>query len=194
MGTKPTIRFSAELSPPEGTNNTWLLILPESASAMLPASAQTMVEGTINGFPFRAALEANSKGSRWLKVTREMRNAAGATAGEVATIEITRVGDEMEIREPTDLRKALATAARAEALWTEITPAARRDWVLWISSAKQEETRKGRIEKACDMLASGKKRVCCFGGLNWLTKDHPACETWLPLPSSKARSSAKSRK
>jgi hypothetical protein len=32
-------------------------------------------------------------------------------------------------------------------------------------------------------------RVCCFGGLNWLRKDHAAAgETWLPLPDSKNRS------
>src|SRR4029077_3627435 len=42
---------------------------------------------------------------------------------------------------------------------------ARRDWIFSISSAKQPETRTRRIEKACDMLASGKRRLCCFPGI-----------------------------
>ena len=108
-----------------------------------------MVEGTINGFPFRAALEPNGKGSHWLRVNKAMHDAAGADAGDTVTVEITRAGEEPETRVPMDLRKALAAAPRAQALWADITPIARRDWILWISSAKQLETRMSRIEKAC---------------------------------------------
>ena len=115
-----------------------------------------------------------------------MHDAAGPDAGDTVTVEITRAGEEPEIRVPMDLRKALATAALAQALWADITPMARRDWILWISSARQPETRRSRIEKACNMLSAGKRRVCCFGGLNWLRKDHAtAGETWLPLPPRK---------
>jgi len=143
----------------------------------------TMVEGTINGFPFRAALEPNGKASHWLRVNKAMRDAAGADAVGTVTVEITRAGEEPATRVPMDLRKALAAAPLAQTLWADITPIARRDWILWISSAKQPETRRRRIEKACSMLASGKRRVCCFGGLKWLTKDHATSGgTWLPLP------------
>lgn len=83
-----------------------------------------------------------------------MRDAAGADAGDTVTVEITRAGDEPETRVPMDLRQALAAASPTQALWPEVTPLARRDWILWISSAKQPETRGRRIEKACDMLAS----------------------------------------
>ena len=131
-----------------------------------------MVEGTINGFPFRAALEPNGKGSHWLRVNKSMHRAAGADAGDAVTVEITRAGEEPETRVPIDLRKSLAAAPLAQALWADITPIARRDWIFSIISAKQPETRKRRIEKACDMLASGKRRVCCFGGIKWLMKNH----------------------
>ena len=71
---------------------------------------------------------------------------------------------------PADLRKALRATPKAWDTWADITPIARRDWILWIRSAKQPETRKRRVEKACDMLSSGKRRVCCFGGMKWLAK------------------------
>jgi len=48
----------------------------------------TTVEGTINGFPFRATLEPDRQRSHWLKVNRKMREAAGADAGDVVTLEI----------------------------------------------------------------------------------------------------------
>ena len=67
-------------------------------------------------------------------------------------------GEESEPRVPTDLRKALAAAPMAKAQWRDLTPIARRDFVSWIDSAKQPETRRRRIEKACSMLVAGKRR------------------------------------
>src|ERR1700719_799493 len=72
------------------------------------------------------------------------------------------ITSESEPRVPTDLRKAIAAAARAKAQWSDLTPIARRDFISWIDSAKQPETRRRRIEKACSMLAAGKRRPCCY--------------------------------
>src|SRR5678816_4587747 len=71
-------------------------------------------------------------------------------------------GEESEPRVPTDLRKALAVTPMAMAQWRDLTPIARRDFISWIDSAKQPETRRRRIEKACSMLAAGKRRPCCY--------------------------------
>jgi uncharacterized protein YdeI (YjbR/CyaY-like superfamily) len=63
---------------------------------------------------------------------------------------------------PADLRRALAVTPASGALWRSLTPIARRDFVSWISSAKQPETRRRRVERVPDMLASGKRRPCCY--------------------------------
>src|SRR5580692_1070612 len=130
--TKPTIRFSAKLFPPKATEKpeSWThLTLPKNASAKLPTRGMTMIEGTINGFPFRAALEPDGHGSHWLRVNKAMHDAAGADVEDTVTVEITRTGEEPEIRVPTDLRQALAAAPLSQAFWSEITPMARRDWI-----------------------------------------------------------------
>jgi len=67
-----------------------------------------------------------------------------------------------EARVPTDLGKALAASPTTKPKWTDLTPIARRDFISWIDSAKQLETRKRRIEKACSMLIAGKRRPCCY--------------------------------
>ena len=69
---------------------------------------------------------------------------------------------EAEAKAPADLRQALAAAPIATANWKDLTPIARRDFISWIDSAKQAETRKRRIEKACSMLEAGKRRPCCY--------------------------------
>src|SRR5438105_12236145 len=73
-----------------------------------------------------------------------------------------RAGKEPEAKVPADLRKALAAAPKSKAQWNDLTPIARRDFISWIDSAKQLETRRRRIEKACSMLAAGKRRPCCY--------------------------------
>jgi len=164
--TASTIRFRAKVFRPAATAKagSWtFLTLPKDASAKLPSRGMTTVEGTINGYPFRATLEPDGQRSHWLKVSRKLREAAGADAGDVVTLEIAPSGEEPEPRVPADLRKALAAVhPKARAVWSDITPVARRDWIQWIESAKREETRLKRIESACDMLAKGKRRPCCF--------------------------------
>lgn len=159
------MRFKARVLRPEvtGSGASWLfLTLPLRVSAKLPSRGRTSVKGTINGAPFRATLEPDGQRSHWLKLNAKLRQACGADVGEVVTLEILPAEKVLASRVPEDLRKALAAAPKARALWSAITPIARRDWIHWIVSAKRAPTRARRIENACDMLAAGKRRVCCF--------------------------------
>ncbi len=158
-----TIRFSAKLLVPAGEPGPWcFLVLPKRASKQLPSRGTVSVKGTINDFSFRASLEPDGNASHWLKVTKRMRQNADAEVGDVVDLQIQPDEQVLEPRVPADLREALATAPKARALWSEITPVARRDWIQWIISAKRPETRARRIKNACEMLSEGKRRVCCF--------------------------------
>jgi len=185
MASLPTkIRCRAQLllpaSPARGGAWTFL-VLPRAASAQLPTRAMTSVEGTLNGAPFRATLEPDGQKSHWLRVTPKLRAAARAEVGDDVELEFAPAAKELEPKVPADLRRALASAAKARALWREITPVARRDWVLWITSAKQPETRARRVTNACAMLASGKRRVCCFDRSGFYSKGLSAPQA-APLP------------
>ena len=171
--TVPNIRFKAKLLRPDTAGKTvaWtFLVLPKAASAQLPTRNQTTVQGRLNGRPFRATLEPDGQRSHWLKVNRKLREAARASAGDVVTLEISPAGAEAESRIPTDLRKALAAAPKARALWSDLTPVARRDWIQWITTAKLAETRARRVRNACQMLAGGRRRVCCFDRSGYYSK------------------------
>lgn len=158
------IRFKAKLLRPAGPKGaTWsFLVLPAKSSEKLPTRSMTTVDGRLDGHTFQATLEPDGGGSHWLKVTRAMRESAGAAIGDMVALEITPVADEPEPSVPIDLRKALTAAPDAKTVWTDITPVARRDWIHWITSGKKAGTRERRIANACSMLASGKRRACCF--------------------------------
>ncbi len=65
---------------------------------------------------------------------------------------------------PKDLQKSLTSNKIARNAWEDITPLARNEWICWIISAKQLETRNRRIERACRELMDGTRRPCCFAG------------------------------
>lgn len=158
------IRFKAKLLRPESpAGASWaFLVLPADASAKLPARSMATVDGKLEGQPFQATLEPDGQGSHWLKVGRALREAAHAAIGDTVSLEITPVAIEPEPAVPADVRQALAAAPAAQAQWTTLTPLARRDWIHWMTSGKKAETRERRIATACDMLAAGKRRACCF--------------------------------
>ena len=171
--TASKVRFKAKLfRPAENAKADWtFLILPKNASAKLPSRGITAIEGTLNGVDFQAVLEPDGQKSHWLKVDRKLREAAGADGGDVVALEIEPAAKELEPEVPADLRKALAAAdQKARAVWSDITPNARRDWIHWMTSAKQAETRARRIKNACSMLAAGKRRVCCFDRSGFYSK------------------------
>jgi hypothetical protein len=176
--TKTSIRFKAKLFRPEANEKTdsWtFLILPKNASAKLPSRSVTAIDGTMNGVRFEAVLEPDGQKSHWLKVDRKLREAAGAEAGDVVRLEIAPAAKEPEPIIPADLKRALAGAApKTRKSWSDITTNARRDWIHWITSAKQPETRARRIKNACSMLAAGKRRVCCFDRSGFYSKSMSA--------------------
>jgi hypothetical protein len=165
MQSDTKFQFKAKLLRPakSGSGTPWaFVILPKSASTKLPRRGRTTVEGTINGHGFRATLEPDGQLSHWLRVNQELLEAARAHIGDTVTFEIISADQEPEPDIPPDLEEALAAAPEARAVWDDTTTIARLDWIHWITSAKQSTTRAKRISNACDMLASGKRRVCCF--------------------------------
>ena len=173
MANNDTSTFEARLLRPAkpGKDDPWaFLVLPKDVSEKLPRRGRTSAEGTINGSHFHATLEPDGQLSHWLKIGKELADAAGVSVGDMVTVQIAPADAESEPALPADLKKALAAAPAAKAVWDATTTIARLDWVHWIESAKQSSTRQRRVENACDMLAAGKKRVCCFDPSGYYSK------------------------
>jgi len=67
-------------------------------------------------------------------------------------------------RMPSDLRDVINAKHTLKKAWDNLTPLARNEWICWITSAKKEDTRAKRFERAQEELAAGKKRPCCWPG------------------------------
>lgn len=158
-------RFAAKLRRPADVEESepWaFVVVPKSASDKLPRRGRTSVQGTIDGYPFMAMLEPDGQLSHWLKVPAALLANAGITAGTTVTVEFVPCPEQLEPQLPPELHDLFHGSPEAKATWDATTTIARIDWIHWIESAKQARTRASRLTDACQMLAAGKKRVCCF--------------------------------
>ena len=160
-----TINFESKLF----KIGSWTILrLPEKASAKLPSRGMTMVSGTLNDTPFKTLLEPDghygqgSRPSHWFRPDKKLLDDTKVAAGDTVRVSLEPTKEWIEPQVPEDLKKALASSTKAEALWKDITPIARWDWIRWIRAVKTPKTRQKHIEVALDKLNKGMRRPCCF--------------------------------
>ena len=144
-----------------------------------------MVSGTINGDPFKALLEPDGRygpgqqSSHWCRLDEQLLDAASAQAGDTVRVSLEPSKTWIEPDVPDDVQQALATSPKAEALWKDITPSARWEWIRWIRAVKTPETRQKHIAVALDKLNNGMRRPCCFN--RNLCSDPDVSHNWVLL-------------
>jgi len=146
------------------------VILPKELSGTLARRGRISVEASINGSSFIVTLEPDGYLSHWLRISAEIMTSAELDFGDIVSVAITPLDQEPEPEVPADFKLALGKAPDAGAVWAQTTVIARLDWIHWIESAKQSKIRAKRIADACDMLSSGKRRVCCFDQSGFYSK------------------------
>lgn len=154
------IRFDSTLST---IDKSTILRLPKDASAKLPSRGQVAVRGTINGHEFQTVVEPDGNMGHWLKIDQKLQRAAAVGAGDATTLELEPLKDWPEPSVPKDLEVALVAAPpKIRAIWKDITPMARWEWVRWVNATQNPDTRKRRVEVSISKMKSGKRRPCCF--------------------------------
>lgn len=155
-----TVEFTA---PVETIESSTIVRLPSAASARLPSRGQVAVHGSLNGHPLRTVVEPDGAKGHWIRVTEELRQAAGVAAGDTVQVAVEPVRDWPEPDVPADLATALASApATIREMWNDITPMARWEWVRWVNATANPATRQRRVEVTISKMTNGKRRPCCF--------------------------------
>jgi hypothetical protein len=147
--------FDAVLIRPEGVG-TWTFVdVPPQVSAEFGAKGQTKVKETINGVPFRSTAMPHGDGRHYVVINKAVRDEAGVKAGDTATVTLEPDSDIRVVELPPDLAQTLVNNLAAGAAFEKLSYSRKKEFVDWISAAKQAETRARRIEKAQEMLLEG---------------------------------------
>ena len=115
--------------------------------------AKVPVKVTINGYTWRSTV-GNRDGIQYIVVNTDARRGAVVKAGDFVTITLEPDTERREIEIPSRLRKALGAELIQKLDGLSFTH--KKEFIVWYSGAKQEETRARRVERMKQMLATGK--------------------------------------
>jgi hypothetical protein len=115
------------------------------------------VKATFDGAEYRGLVTRMGGPSHILIVLKEIRERIGKQPGDEIRVTIEEDTAPRLLELPTDLVQALDAEPVARAAFDGLSFTHRREYVQWIESAKREQTRTTRIEKAVSMLLAGKK-------------------------------------
>jgi hypothetical protein len=130
-----------------------VVALPFNVGVELGA-VRVPVTVTVNGHMFRTTA-MRYRGTDYIGLNREVREAAGVTAGNTVTVTLERDEEPRELDVPPELAEALARDAPVRAAFEELSYTHRKEYARWIAEAKREETRERRLANAVEMLRAG---------------------------------------
>ena len=96
-------------------------------------------------------------GSHFMMVNKAMQKGANVGAGDTVHVVLERDTAPRVLEVPKDLVEALAKDKEARVRFDKMSYSNKKEYVDWIESAKREETRARRIEKALTMIADSKR-------------------------------------
>jgi hypothetical protein len=137
-----------------GKTATGLPVPPEVVEA-LGAGKKPAVRVTVDGHTYRSSI-ASRGGVYLIPLSAENRTAAGVAAGDEVDVDVEVDDAPREVSVPDDLRTALAGDDAARATFDALPYSHKQRHVLAIEGAKTPETRARRIDKALEMLRSGR--------------------------------------
>lgn len=145
--------FKAKLSGDESRKDaSAAFTLPFDTRAVW-GKAKVPVKVTINAYTWRSTV-GNRGGSQYIVVNAEARKNADVKAGDSVTITLEPDTEKRGIEIPRALQKALGKKLTQQLENLSFTH--KKEFIVWYSDAKKDETRARRVEKMKQMLSAGK--------------------------------------
>lgn len=149
--------FRAKLEPAGPGEPSSYLLIPFSVEEEFGTKARLSVKGTINGFPFRSAIQPTGDGKHQMIVSREMQAGAGARLGDTVRVEVMLDRTPRAVVTPPELKKAFARNKAAAEAYASLAPSHKKAFAEWIRDAKKPETKARRVVKTLEMLLENKR-------------------------------------
>ena len=132
------------------------VVLDDEQVAQIGEGAKRFpVRATVNGYTWRTSV-ARMGGEFLLGLNREVRQGAGAEAGDTVEVEIELDDAPREVEVPEALADALAADPTAKQAFDGLAYTHRKEYARWIAEAKRDETRERRVSEALERLRQGK--------------------------------------
>jgi hypothetical protein len=149
--------FTAIIEKPNDGMDTAYVSIPYNVEETYGTRGQVKVKAKFDGHPYRGVLANMGTGCHLIMLRKDVRAAIGKQVGDKVNVEIEPDLEERIVDIPDDLKKALAKSKKAQTFFDSLAYTNKKEYALWISSAKREETRQKRLSELVPKLLAGKK-------------------------------------
>ena len=152
--TPPTVSFDTTVS---GFGNNTGIVVPPDVIDALGAGKRPHVDVHLNNYEFRTTV-GSMKGQSLISVSAAIRAETGLAAGDPVNVTLTVNDAAREVTVPDDFAAALRDNDGTETFFDGLSNSLQRYHIDLINSAKTDDTRQRRIDKAITLFIDGKKR------------------------------------
>jgi len=150
-------KFSALIEKPfDGIDGAYVSI-PFDVKKAFGKKGHIKVKATFDGHPYRGLITTMGTGGPMIGLRKDIRAAIGKNPGDYVNVEIQEDTEERIVDVPDDLKKALQKNKKASAFYETLSYTNRKEYAVWVSSAKKEETRQKRLTETIKKLLEGRK-------------------------------------
>ncbi len=152
------ITFSGTIEQNKGMDAAFVKF-PFDTENLFRTKGQVKIIVTFDGVvEYRGSLANMGQGCHVLGLTKEIRKKINKTFGDTVNIELIRDTQERTVTIPNDAQALLDTNRDAKEFFDTLSYTNRKEYIVWIESAKKVETRSKRLAEFVVKL-KGKKKV-----------------------------------
>lgn len=149
--------FSAVIEKPDDGMDTAYISIPFDVKEVYKTNGQVKVNAWFDGYPYRGVLANMGTGSHIIIIRKDIRQTIGKNAGDKVKVELEKDNKARTVVIPPDLKKALSVEPHAIKFFNSLSTTNKKEYALWISSARRSETRKRRLTVTLKKLLQQKK-------------------------------------
>lgn len=143
--------------PPNPAGSWNYIDFPENVHELFGKKGFVKVKGYINNKAFKSNLFPKGNGFHAMTLPLKLQKELGVKLNEEISVSIEEDFEERIIPMPVELQEAIDFDEEFATLYQQLSASKQKDYRLWISSAKQTETRIKRVVELAERLRKPQK-------------------------------------
>ena len=149
-------KFQAKLQKMEGFSNGYFAI-PFNVFEVFGKKSGMGVKYKIKNIKDRGYLMPQGDGTHCMGLRKDQISKLNVSFGDKVTVEIEPDTSIRTLNIPDDLKAVLRKNKKAQEFFDSLSYTNRKEYIVWITGSKREETRREHLAKTLDKLIHGKK-------------------------------------
>lgn len=148
-------KFNAEIKKVEDKDGAYIEI-PFDVEQVYGAK-RVKVKATFDGVEYRGSIVKMGLPYYIIGITKDIRKKIGKKPGDIIEVTIEKDEEERIVEIPMDFKERIELDDNIKEFWNTLSFSMQKKYVVWITSAKKEETRIKRINEAIEKMKNKEK-------------------------------------